>query len=154
MRLKLVRSARWPAQAPVAFAEFESVELAAAARAALAGAVLLSSDRGGIRCQFSRAPFGIKPHEEEEGPAAQQQHLLMPGAPPPHYLAAGHHPHQGAPLPPPMPPPPPPPPPPPQQLQQQQQLQQAPAAAPARADDGGADGDGDPADVENDGGKV
>lgn len=56
--LQVVRSAR----SVTAFVEFEDVSQAMAVHASLQGAILpSSSDRGGLRIQYSKAPFGRRP---------------------------------------------------------------------------------------------
>lgn len=53
-QMKLVRRPKMT----VAFAEFDDVQCAASARDQLHGAFLGSSDRGGIRIEFSKNPLG------------------------------------------------------------------------------------------------
>lgn len=53
-QLKVVRNTR----AVTAFVEYDTVEQAQAVHGSLQGAVLPSSDRGGMRIQFSKNPFG------------------------------------------------------------------------------------------------
>uniref|UniRef100_A0A7S0S4L0 RRM domain-containing protein n=1 Tax=Chlamydomonas leiostraca TaxID=1034604 RepID=A0A7S0S4L0_9CHLO len=54
-QMKLVRG---PKQQVSCFVEFEDVVAASTVHNALQGAVLASSDRGGVRIQYSRNPFG------------------------------------------------------------------------------------------------
>jgi hypothetical protein len=54
LQLKLVRSAR----SVTCFVEYTSIESAQAVHHSLQGAILASSDRGGIRIQYSKNPFG------------------------------------------------------------------------------------------------
>eukprot|EP00882_Tetradesmus_deserticola_P027711 GHRQ01030797.1.p1 GENE.GHRQ01030797.1~~GHRQ01030797.1.p1 ORF type:complete len:146 (-),score=50.86 GHRQ01030797.1:113-550(-) len=57
-------------KATTAFVEFGDVATAMMVHSALQGAVLPSSDRGGIRVQFSRNPFGRRDVLGATGPAS------------------------------------------------------------------------------------
>ena len=49
-----------PLLSPLLAARYETTETAIAVHQSLQGAVIPSSDRGGMRIQYSKNPFGIK----------------------------------------------------------------------------------------------
>ncbi len=62
-----------------AFVEFADVSAAAACHAAQQGALLATSDRGPIRVQFSKNPFGRKRADLAGGPSAELVHVFAGG---------------------------------------------------------------------------
>ncbi|PNH03464.1 Cell wall integrity protein scw1 [Tetrabaena socialis] len=79
-QLKLMRGPK----ATLGFIEFEDVSTAMAAHAAQQGATLSSSDRGPIRVQYSKNPFGRK----RDGEGNRVMEPPPAGGPPPPYSSA------------------------------------------------------------------